>query len=268
MTDQTDRPLSAHRWAARARIGVARARAMYIGPGLGLAPHRNAATTVAVALEHPFTLSIARAGGTLAADDAGTHMAALIPSNTLHRLSAHGPMLFLYLDALCDDVQALMRVDLYAARTRLLHDDAIDLDVDRIAVALGVAEKPALDACLAEVVRQLDRRPQDFVRVEQAARMAGLSPSWFQARFRRAVGMPFRRYRLWRRMAVAASALADGSTLTEAAHVSGFASSAHFSAVFREMFGLSPSSLLTIGSEIVSDLGWGAHGGPCWPTMG
>jgi AraC-like DNA-binding protein len=33
-------------------------------------------------------------------------------------------------------------------------------------------------------------------------------------------------------------------SLTEAAHAAGFASSAHFSAAFREMFGMMPSELL------------------------
>jgi AraC-like DNA-binding protein len=33
-------------------------------------------------------------------------------------------------------------------------------------------------------------------------------------------------------------------SLTKAAHAAGFASSAHFSAAFRDMFGMTPSALL------------------------
>ena len=36
----------------------------------------------------------------------------------------------------------------------------------------------------------------------------------------------------------------DGVSLTEAAHAAGFASSAHFSTAFRDMFGMMPSELL------------------------
>jgi AraC-like DNA-binding protein len=36
----------------------------------------------------------------------------------------------------------------------------------------------------------------------------------------------------------------SGASLTTAAHQAGFSSSAHFSAVFREMFGLAPGTLL------------------------
>ena len=56
--------------------------------------------------------------------------------------------------------------------------------------------------------------------------------------------MPLRRYRLWNRMGAAVGAFHDGMSLTEAAHAAGFASSAHFSAAFRDMFGMMPSELL------------------------
>ncbi|MFN0301661.1 MAG: helix-turn-helix domain-containing protein [Burkholderiales bacterium] len=80
--------------------------------------------------------------------------------------------------------------------------------------------------------------------------MAGLSSSRFQHVFRDAVGVPFRRYRLWRRMAFVARALGRKTSLTEAAHQAGFSSSAHLSSSFRAMFGSSPSSLLTAGCRI------------------
>ncbi|MBU4611777.1 helix-turn-helix transcriptional regulator [Achromobacter sp. GG226] len=235
-------PPSSALWKTRARISLSGARAAYLGPGLDLAPHRNAAATVAIALDSAFTLSLAASSSQL-----GTGIeraAALIPPNALHHLRATGPMLFLYLDALCDDVKALNDVALQNARPTLLREDLSTAGVDRILSTLGIAPRPPDDDRLAQVIRQLDARPQDFANVADAAALAELSPSWFQARFRRAVGMPFRRYRLWRRMAVVMAALGEGRTLTEAAHGAGFASSSHLSATFREMFGLAPSDLL------------------------
>ncbi len=64
--------------------------------------------------------------------------------------------------------------------------------------------------------------------------------------------VPLRRYRLWRRMALAMLAVRDGGTLTQAAHAAGFASSAHFSTAFRRMFGIAPSRLT--GGAVVLDL--------------
>jgi AraC-like DNA-binding protein len=53
-------------------------------------------------------------------------------------------------------------------------------------------------------------------------------------------------------MACVARDLAEGRTLTEAAHAAGFASSAHLSTAFSTMFGLAPSALLK--AEVAFDL--------------
>ena len=55
--------------------------------------------------------------------------------------------------------------------------------------------------------------------------------------------MPLRRYKLWIAMGVAMRAIVPGESLTNAALDAGFSSSAHFSAAFREMFGMEPSRL-------------------------
>lgn len=181
--------------------------------------------------------------------------AALIPPGTLHHLRARGDMVFVYLDALGDDLAALQAIDLAAAHARLTAGGPAAMrgfGADDFCTALGVPRRGVGDARIAGVVRRLDDRPQDFPGVADAARIAGLSPSWFQALFRRAVGVPFRRYRLWRRMAVVVSATAEGQTLTRAAHEAGFASSAHLSSSFKGMFGLMPSDLAALGAEVVA----------------
>ena len=45
-------------------------------------------------------------------------------------------------------------------------------------------------------------------------------------------------------LGAAVAAFRDGLSLTETAHAAGFASSAHFSTAFRDMFGMMPSELL------------------------
>jgi AraC-like DNA-binding protein len=45
-------------------------------------------------------------------------------------------------------------------------------------------------------------------------------------------------------MGAAVGAVRDGASLTDAAHAAGFASSAHFSTAFRDMFGMMPSELV------------------------
>lgn len=233
----------------RARITLSKTRAAYIGPGLDLTPHRNVAVTVALALHSPFELEFLGGG----AGDVVLGHVALIPSGALHHLRASGDMMFLYLDALSDDHKQLKTSDLASAHARLLreHGDAVwTQDVDQLCELLGVPAHRVGDARIAEVVRRIDEAPQAFVRVADAAGLAGVSASHFQSLFRRSVGVPFRRYRLWRRMAAVMRALSNGETLTGAALEAGFSGSAHLSATFRTMFGLTPSTLIALGARI------------------
>ena len=74
---------------------------------------------------------------------------------------------------------------------------------------------------------------------------AGLSASRFLHLFKAETGVPLRRYRLWNRHGRGGRAHSrEGRSLTEAAHAAGFASSAHFSTAFRDMFGMMPSEFL------------------------
>ena len=57
-------------------------------------------------------------------------------------------------------------------------------------------------------------------------------------------GLPLRRYVLWLRLRDVLLSLAEGASLTEAAHAAGFADSAHMSRTFRDMFGVRPSMFL------------------------
>lgn len=96
----------------------------------------------------------------------------------------------------------------------------------------------------------MDRDPEAFPSVDALASSLGLSRSRTQTLFTEAIGMPFRRYRLWRRMARVMARLQSGATLTEAAMEAGFASPSHLATAFRTQFGLAPSTLLGRGLRI------------------
>jgi len=231
----------------KGRVCVGRARAAYFGPGLDLAPHRNAAVTIALGLEQPFSLRFLEESPRWRRSHA-----AVIPSGCMHHLRAAGPMGFIYLDPLTDDHRRLTSRALRGAHERvralLLQQPAASLD--DVCVTLGIPRRIIGDARVAKVLRELEARPEDFPNMAEAAAQAGLSPSRFRAIFQQHVGLPFRRYRLWRRMAVVASLVRDGSSLTRAALAAGFSSSAHLSSTFHDMFGLSPSSLLALDIQI------------------
>ena len=74
--------------------------------------------------------------------------------------------------------------------------------------------------------------------------IACLSEGRFLHVFSEQVGIPWRRYLLWRRLLGAVAHTAMGYSLTEGAHFAAFADAAHFSKTFKAMFGLSPAAVI------------------------
>lgn len=243
--------------ATPARLYSWGARALFIGEALGLSAHRNAVAVLALGLDAPFALDHDPLD-----PGAGRRpcRSALIAPNTLHHLSAtSGRMAFLYVDARSPDLARLRSL----ARAP---GDRADFDLeDEAGLVAGLARLAAGDATWGETRPWLDallsgpRAPRD-PRIRQAldrlhadpaarpslaalAEGAGLSTSRFIHLFKAATGVPLRRYKLWIAMGAAMRAVVNGETLTNAALDAGFASSAHFSAAFRQMFGMEPSRL-------------------------
>jgi AraC-like DNA-binding protein len=76
-----------------------------------------------------------------------------------------------------------------------------------------------------------------------AARAAGLSPERYRHVFVEALGLPFRRYLLWRRVQRAFVALKAGDDVTTAAHAAGFADAAHCARTLKAMFGVTATQI-------------------------
>jgi AraC-like DNA-binding protein len=95
-----------------------------------------------------------------------------------------------------------------------------------------------------EVIRRLDTAR---LSLEEVAGAVFLSPSRFAHLFSDEVGLPFRRYLLWRRLTRALLAVGRGNTLSAAAHSCGFADSAHLTRACYQMLGQPPSFLLKAG---------------------
>ncbi|WP_246744777.1 helix-turn-helix domain-containing protein [Methylocystis sp. Sn-Cys] len=98
-----------------------------------------------------------------------------------------------------------------------------------------------IDPRLSAAVDLLHAHYADLTPVDDLARRVGLSASRFQHLFTRQIGVPFRRYRAWSRLRGVWRQVAEGASLTEAAHASGFFDSAHFAHAYRRTFGKAAS---------------------------
>ena len=245
------------------------ARALYVGPGFGLSAHRNAVAVLALGLDQ--LLEVAHD-----ARDPGTGFyrcrTALIEPNQLHFLRVSGAdCAFLYVDALSHDLAALRRRCLRHGATVSTdmdgEDDVIALLAgmprsdqgwrnasSSLAATLGL-ENPPADMRIAVAVDTLLSAPGLEADTATLATRAGLSVSHFQHLFKATTGVTVRRFRIWARMRRAIAMAVAGTTITHAALEAGFSSPAHFSAAFREMFGMAPTQLLA-GTPIFVQGDW------------
>ena len=101
-----------------------------------------------------------------------------------------------------------------------------------------------VDKRVVRVARQLERSADQNLPAPTLADAVGLSVSRLEHLFVKHMGAPMRSYRTWLRFRAAALAMAEGATLTEAAHAAGFYDQAHFGRAFRQAFGIAPSLVL------------------------
>ena len=238
------------------------ARALFIGPALGLSPHRNAVAVVAVGLEAPFELS-------WNTHDYRRCRCALIPPNTLqHFRATSGAMAFLYVDATSNDYARLRALaSTNGERSHLdLRYEALLLDRlnrlriggaacwretrDELETLLSGGTPRAADARIVQTLQLIHEDPTTRLSLAKLALRAKLSPSRFTALFKQATGVPLRRYKLWVAMGAAVRSMQRGASLTEASMDAGFSSPAHFSSAYRQMFGMEPSRLVLSSSAV------------------
>lgn len=247
----------------RARMPKARlldwgARVLYLGPSFALTPHRNATGVLAVALDG--TIGVADNPRARAPSYRQARSVLILP-NSLHHLRIEaGRMAFLYVDPFGRDLAAL-RARMNEAGSRV----AFDLACERAAIQLfadiagrsltpeeaqhavrellGIGSAAQPDPRIAAAIKRMRDDPGGPHALASLGRCAGLSSSRFLHLFKEVTGVPLRRYRIWNRICAAARAVAQGQSLTDAAHGAGFSSSAHFSSAFRDMFGMMPSEL-------------------------
>jgi len=93
------------------------------------------------------------------------------------------------------------------------------------------------DPRIKEILDLLPSIPDKKISVKDLAYSVCLSESRLIHLFKENIGIPIRRYLLWKRMLDALKIIKGGESLTMAAHLAGFSDYAHFSRTFKKSFG-------------------------------
>ncbi|WP_334188413.1 helix-turn-helix transcriptional regulator [Noviherbaspirillum sp.] len=105
-------------------------------------------------------------------------------------------------------------------------------------------DAPPLDARVERSLLSLRMLRDEPLARDDAASIAHLSASRFNHLFREEMGISFREYRIWTQIRSAIIGFRPDGSLTDAAMNGAFADAAHFSRLFRQTFGMTPSSVL------------------------
>lgn len=233
-------------------------RMLALGPAFASAQHRHHTAQIAFGLDGPVIFE---------SPQTGWHSAdmLLIPPDTPHSHPAFGALGFLYLEPESSEwVQFpspkegdLVSLPFNQRLRAVAHCAAVgDAAAARSLVADLIGQPtrsaPREDALISQAIALIRRSLDGPITLATLAEAVHLSPSRVAHRFREATGVPLRRYVLWCRVRRAAEAAMRGSSLTEAAHLAGFADSAHLSRTFRATFGVVPSLFFKPGLTSVT----------------
>jgi AraC-like DNA-binding protein len=130
----------------------------------------------------------------------------------------------------------------------MAHAPRVNGHAMRNATLYALCQEPrrprAFDPRIARVLLLLKQTFPDAPTSGELAAQVGLSEGRLIHLFGEQLGVPLRRYMLSLRLRHVLFGLALGHNLTDSAHEAGFCDSAHFTRVYRDMYGMPPSKIL------------------------
>lgn len=111
-------------------------------------------------------------------------------------------------------------------------------------------EAKLFDDRILEVLKLLNQQNDVPIKINELAGKVFISPGRLIHLFTDQVGIPIRKYILWKKLITALQAIIITKNITQAALEGGFSDAPHFNRTFKRMFGLNPSSLLK-NSQII-----------------
>lgn len=238
------------------RLFMWRERALYVGASFDFSMHKHHAVQICVGINGEFDIDF---GG----NDCHSVRAALISPDVAHQINAtNNEIAFVYLEpestgcgAMLNDKRVGNSYKLWETVDPKLASEFIDPIRDEKTASsfltqilemagLTPTSSVRLDDRIARVLKRIDNTIGSQCTSEELESVACLSSSRLQHLFKEQVGIPIRRYSLWRRIRFVLEQLINGVKLTDAAVDAGFSDTAHFSRTFKQMFGIQPSAFM------------------------
>jgi AraC-like DNA-binding protein len=102
-------------------------------------------------------------------------------------------------------------------------------------------EDVLLDPRIRTVIELIRNEPDRNYSQDELSGLLGISPSRLLHLFSEQLGVPYRRFRMWKRLMLSFELLHAQDNMTLAALDSGFADATHYSHAFRDTFGVNPA---------------------------
>jgi len=227
-------------------------RTLLFGPLQHLTLHSMGSVAINVGLYQPFAMKAINGTST-------TYRCAIIPAGCKHELNAYGNIMacliieknsadfinfkkhFSFHESAITEIGDLKWIECFQ---KIYQEKPSKTAINQLLnQLLGTGYEPNMniDPRIASVMQVIQDDPAGNLSQEYLASSVGLSASRFRHLFRQQSDIPFRRYRLWRRIVSAMETLHKVDNLTYAAMEAGFTDSAHFNRCFRDTLGVNPS---------------------------
>lgn len=230
---------------------------LFLGRFLNTAPHCHFAASVTVSLDTPFRYRIR------GKDWVQTHGCVARPNAHFELDMQEARVVNMQLDPEMEQCAALDALDFGGEEVISLAEERLLPLIEKLkpladarrvsghalrnatlaAIRQGPAPARSFDPRIARVLERLKSAFPDAPSSGELATEVGLSEGRLIHLFGEQLGVPLRRYVLWLRVRYMLFCLSMNQNLTDASHEAGFSDSAHYSRVFREMYGFAPSKL-------------------------
>lgn len=241
------------------KIAIMDGISVYIGRDIQTNIHSHHLLEIALAFDQPFTISDS-------VNELHTS-AVILASDVPHRFvgDSNDYHIFILFDPESSQARLLEKVfslnqnrmqSLPVAKLRAIIDElkkwffsydnsttAVKASIDRLLQLLAPFHQghSTLDSRILHAIRYIGSNLEQELDITTVSREVCLSESRFSHLFKQQIGIPYRRYILWRRIDHAVKVICKGASISEAAFDSGFSDPSHLSRTFQEMFGLKPS---------------------------